>query len=329
MPLCSQQESPQPDPDSQGGEEGQGTPADVGDSGRLFAGTWPNEPPPLLVPKFSRARHQTLPDAEEPSEEGLSPSSSDVDMQRHPETPLEVQGDLCLESSDLESDLEVRQPVQPLCVSKKTCSQGSKNVKTLLEVLEDQVPLSEDEELNAKWNVEDMMGECVRNADHHFSARESATGPDEDAERRADTLRARGKASLYCRNNEMALSDAISDLTDDWSLQDMADGPHAQEELRALGKVSGNSNETRVRDEALGQAIGVYGRGEIPGRVERKDLKLVAVGADAGGDARDVVLETCSAAPPETTDTLPRCQGAAEGAGGTEVGVSPLTALPL
>lgn len=244
-------------------------------------------------------------------------------MRRDQEKPLEVQGKLCLESSDSESDdLKVRQPVQPLCVSKKSCSQGSKNVNTLLEVLEDQVPLSEDEELNEKWNVEDMVGECVHDTDHHFSDRESSTGPDKDAERRADASRAGDKESLYCRNNEMTFSDAS--LADDWSLQDMTDGPCAQEELRAPGKVSENSGEREVRGEALGQATGVYGSGEITGRVERKDLQLAAVGADAEGDTRSVVLETHSAAPPEITDTLPCCRGAAEGAGGTEVGVSPL-----
>lgn len=117
-------ENPEPDPDSQIRDEGcldegRGRPSDISDSRRLFAGTWPNKLHPLLAPKLSRPC-QTLRDVEKILEDP-SFSSFGVGIHQDHYMPLETQEKLCLDSSDLLSDdLEVRPPVQPLCVSKKS-----------------------------------------------------------------------------------------------------------------------------------------------------------------------------------------------------------------
>ncbi|XP_075579496.1 centrosomal protein of 164 kDa [Pelecanus crispus] len=235
-------ESPEPDPDSQTRAEGcleedKGRPSARSDSRRLFAGMWPNQPHPLLVSKFSRPC-QTLLDVEKILEKGPSLSSFDVDIPQDQETPLELQEELCLHSSDSQSDdSEVRPPAQPLCMSQKSYSQDFKNVKTLLEALEDKILLFEDEELKEEWKMKDMMGEHVHKPDHYFSVTEKSRGLDEDVGRSPGTLQAREKESFYRGNDEMIPFDAGP--ADDWSLQETAHVPYAQEELRSYCKSSG------------------------------------------------------------------------------------------
>lgn len=307
------QESSEPDPDSQIRDEGcldegKGRPSDISDSRRLFAGT--NKLDRLLVSKFSRPC-QTLPDVEKILEKGPSFSSFDVDIHQDQDTPFEMREKLCLDSSDSQSDdLEVRPPVQALCVSKKSYSQDFKNVKTLLEALEDKILHFEGEELREKWKMKNAMGECVRKPDHHFSVREKSTGPNGDVGRSPGILQAREKESFYRRNNEMTLFDASP--TDDWSLQETVDVPCAQEELRSYGKVSESRSKRKVRDEALGQAISLYKSNETISRPERKGLKqmeLVEVGADIEVDSSNGMLEGHSAVLQESTDILPCFQG--------------------
>ena len=307
------QESPEPDPDSQLRDEGcldegKGRPSDRRDSRGLFAGTWPNTLHPLLVSKLSRPC-QTLPGVEKVLEKGPSFSSFDVDSHQDQYTPLEMREKLCLDSSDSQSDdLEARPPVQPLCVSKKSYSQDFKNVKTLLEALEDKILLFEDEELKEKRKMKDVMGECVHKPDHHFSVREKSTGPDGDAERSPGISQAREKESFYHGNNEITLCDA--GLADDWSLQETVDVPYAQEEPRSQSKVSESRSKREARDEALGQAISVYKSNETISRPERKGLKQMEVGADIEVDGSNGMLGSHSTVPQEVTDTLPCFQGA-------------------
>lgn len=318
--LSPGQESPEPDPDSQSRDEGcldkgKGRPSDISDSRRIFAGTWPNELPSLLgedgVSKFSRPC-QTLPDMENTLEKGLSFSSFDVDIHQDQYTPLEMREKLYLDSSDSQSDdLEVRPPVQPLRASKKSYSQDFEKVKTLLDASEDKILLFEDEDLKEKWKMKDVMGECVHKPDHHFSIREKAAGPDGDVERRPGILQAGEKESFYHRNNEMTLSDVSP--ADDWSLQETADLPYTQEELRSHSKVPESSSKRKVRDEALGPAINLHGRNETASRPEREGLKQTEpldIGADTEVDSSNGMLESCSAAPQEITDILRCFQGA-------------------
>ncbi|XP_076214738.1 uncharacterized protein LOC143170379 [Aptenodytes patagonicus] len=307
-------ESPESDPDSQVREEGcldegKRRPSDVSDSGRRFAGTRPNKLHPLLVSKFSRPC-QTSPDAENMIEKGSSFSSFDVDTPQDQDTPLKMREKLCLDSSDSQSvDLEVRPPVQPLCVSRKSYSQDFKKVKTLIEALEDKILLSEDEELKEKWKMKDEMGERVHKPCHHFSVREKSTGLERDVERSPGMWQARGKESFYRGNDEMTLFDASP--TDDWGLQEAADVPYAQEELRSYSKASERRSKRKVRDEALGQAISLYKSNETISRPERKGLKQMEVGADIEVGSSNDTLESRSADPQEITDVLPCFQGVA------------------
>ncbi|PKU27868.1 hypothetical protein llap_21828 [Limosa lapponica baueri] len=167
------------------------------------------------------------------------------------------------------------------------------------------------EELKEKWQMEDVMGECVHKPDHRFSVREKSTGPDGDVERSPGILQAREKENLYHRNNERTLSDASP--ADDWSLQETADIPYAQEELRSHSKVSESRSKRKVQDEALGEAISLPKSSEATSRPEREGLKqreLLDVGADPEVDGGNGVLESHSAVPHEITDVLPCSQGA-------------------
>ncbi|XP_054658962.1 centrosomal protein of 164 kDa isoform X2 [Grus americana] len=295
------QESPEPDADSQIRNEGKGRPSDISDFGRLFAGTWPNKLHPLLVSKFSRSC-QTLPDVEKTLEKGHSSSSFGVGIHWDQGTPVEIQEKLCFDSSDSQSDdLEARPPAQRFCLSKKSYSQDFKNVKSLLEALEDKSLLFEDEELKEKWKMEDVMGACVHKPDHHLSVREESPGLDGDVERSPGILQAREKESFYRRNDEMTLFDAS--LTDDWSLQETVDVPYAQEELRSYIKVYESRSKRKVRGETLGQAIGLVKSNETICRPERKGLnqmELTEVGAEA--DRSNGMVESHSAVPQEIAD---------------------------
>ncbi|XP_075630474.1 centrosomal protein of 164 kDa [Balearica regulorum gibbericeps] len=302
------QESPEPDADSQIRNEGKRRPSDISDSRRLFAGTWRNKLHHRLVSRFSGSC-QTLPDVEKTLGKGPYSSSFGVGIHWDRGTPVEMQEKLWFDSSDSQSDdLEARPPAQPFCLSKKSYSRDFKNVRYLLETLEDKSLLFEDEELKEKWKMEDVMGECVHKPDHHLSVREESPGLGGDAERSPGILQARGKKSFYRRNDEMTLFDAS--LTDDWSLQERVDVPYAQEELRSYSKVYESRSKRKVRGETLGQAISLVKSNKTISRPERKGLnqmELMEVGAEA--DRSNGIVESHSAVPQEIGDILPCFQG--------------------
>ncbi|KAM9255818.1 centrosomal protein of 164 kDa [Cariama cristata] len=313
--LPPRQGSPEPCPASQIREEGcldegKGRQSDLSDSRRLFAGTWPNKLHPLLLPKFSKLCHP-LTDVEGSLEEEPS-SISFVDIHQDQDTPLEVREKLYLDSSDSQSDdLEVRPPVQPLCMSKKSYLQDCKNVSPLLGAPEDKILLLEDDELKEKWKTKDMMGECVRKPDDHFAVREKSTGLDGPVAKDPGILQAREKESFYCRNNKITLSDAS--LGGDSNLQETVGVLHAAEEQRSHSKVSESRSQLKAQAEALGQAIRLYKKSkESISRLERKDLKqveLMGVGAGPEVDSSKDMLDKRSSVPQEITDVLPCFQG--------------------
>ncbi|XP_035748382.1 centrosomal protein of 164 kDa isoform X2 [Egretta garzetta] len=244
-------------------------------------------------------------------EGGPSFSSFGVDIHRDQDTPREMQEKLCLDSSASQSDnLEVRPPVQPLCVPKKSYSQDFRSVKTPLETLEDRILLFEGEELKAKWKMKDVMGECVQEPDRHFSVGEKATGLAGEVGRSPGTLQAREEESFYRRNNAMTLFDAGP--AGDWSLQETVGVPCAQEELSSCSQLSESRSERKVRHGALGEAISLCKSKEAISRPERKGLRpmeLMEVGAVIEVASGSGTLESHSTVPQEIRDVLLCLQG--------------------
>ncbi|XP_074783411.1 uncharacterized protein LOC141970621 [Athene noctua] len=185
-------ESPASDPSSQmraGGclDEGKGRLLDLTDSRTLFTGTWPNKPSPLPVPELS-GLCQTSPDVKKSLGTSPSFSSSDEDIHQAQHTPLEIPEELCLDALQPD-DLEVRPPVQPLCVSKESCSPDLKNVRTLLEAFEEKL-LFVDEE----WKMKDERDEHVHKPADHFAVGEKSGGPEGHAERKPGRLQSNNAA---------------------------------------------------------------------------------------------------------------------------------------
>ncbi|XP_075298488.1 centrosomal protein of 164 kDa isoform X6 [Opisthocomus hoazin] len=306
-PVCQMPSAvPRPEPGSQTRDGGAGRPPGESDPRRLFAGTWPNTLHPWPVAKLSRPC-QSLPDAEKILARGPSFSSFDVDIHQARDTRLEMREELSTDSSDLQSsDLEVGPPARPLCVSKKSCARDTKNARTLLEALEDEILLFEEAELEKEWKMNDVMGECVPKADHWLSVREESAGPDGDVERSPGTLQAREKQSCYCGNSETTL---FAGLADRWSLHETADVLCVPEGPRSHSKVSEGRSKRKCRDESLGQAASLCKSNETLSRPERGGLKQMELREVGTGTHSHGLLEGCSPGPRAITDALPCFRG--------------------